>query len=95
MSSVDNSTSPDPRHGLAQRLRRLARRPDLDLVPIDPRRGRGRFQSGMERGGNVVAHTHTGTTGGTSNGHTHGITDPGHFHGPSGLRLRTGFVVVL
>jgi hypothetical protein len=28
----------------------------------------------------VVAHTHTGTTGGTSNGHTHGITDQVHQH---------------
>jgi hypothetical protein len=33
----------------------------------------------------VVAHTHTGTTVGTSNGHTHGISDPGHSHGPLGL----------
>ena len=29
----------------------------------------------------VVAHTHYGTTNGTSNNHTHGISDPGHQHG--------------
>lgn len=30
----------------------------------------------------LIAHTHTytGVTGGTSNGHTHGISDPGHQH---------------
>ena len=37
-------------------------------------------RAGGSKDATLVSHSHTGTTGGQSNTHTHGVNDPGHTH---------------